>query len=89
MSASSLAAPLLKKRPPEVGLFISAPVWLARHLPVAARGVFLMTPLDFRFLAVDQRDSVLLKGKELLLDVGPQSPDLQPQTITLSSPEGC
>lgn len=63
MSASSLAAPLLKKKPPKVGL-ISALVWFTRRLLVTARGGFLMTPLDFRFLAVDKRDSMLLKRKE-------------------------
>lgn len=83
MSASFPAAPLLKKRPPKIGL-ISAPVWLTRHLLVAAIGGFLMTPLHFRFLAVDKRDSMLLKRKEFCW-LGPQSLSLQPQTCSLLS----
>lgn len=43
-----------------------------------------MTPLHFRFLAVDKRDSMLLKRKEFCW-LGPRSLALQPQTCSLLS----
>lgn len=64
------------------------PVWLGRGFPVTAGRGFLMTPLDFRFLAVDKRNGMLLREREnicwMLATQSPPSPP-QPQTTTLLS----
>lgn len=60
MPAFSLAAPLLKKKPIEARLVISATVWLETVLQVIARRVlFFMIHLDFSFLLFEKKNSIL------------------------------